>query len=120
MNKLPTFIDSSLNDDQGTNKIHITHFNKVVSEVSTDEDGNYVYLGIALKQYEDIKAVVPAAYKEAIEGISKSISERFKDLEQHPIFRRLITILDCPKWPSDHGSLLLFGDDAMSELVDHF
>ena len=81
MNKLQTFIYSFLNDDQDTNKIHITHFNKVVSEVSTNEDGNYVFQGIALKQYEDIKAV-PAAYKKAIEGISKSVSERFKHLEQ--------------------------------------
>ena len=97
MNKLETFTDSSLNDDQGTNKIHITHFNKVVSEVSTDEEGNYAYQGIAIKQYEDIKAVVPAAYKKVIGGILKSVSERFKDLEQHPGFRHLIIILDYPK-----------------------
>ena len=43
MNKLQTFIDSSQNDNQGTNKIQITHFNKIVSKVPTDEDGNENY-----------------------------------------------------------------------------
>ena len=63
---------------------------------------------------------MPRAYKDAITGISKSVAERFSDLEIHPVFRHLIPILDCRKWPSNDEAILRWGDDAICELYHHF
>ena len=80
----------------------------------------YSYQGTRLSRFEQIKAVVHQAYKDAITGISKSVAERISDLEIHPVFRHLIPILDCRKWPSNDEAILCWGDDAICELYHHF
>ena len=37
-----------------------------------------------------------------------------------PVFKDLVDILDCTKWPTDVTQLLSYGDSNMTELIKHF
>ena len=121
MSKMQAFIDSAL-DDEGieNDQTNLTHFNKVISQITLNENDYYSHQGTRSSRFEEIKAVVPQAYKDAITGISKSVAERFSDLEIHPVFRHLIPILDCRKLPSNDEAILRWGDDAICELYHYF
>jgi hypothetical protein len=36
-----------------------------------------------------------------------------------PVFKDLVDILDCTKWPTDVTQLLSYGDSNMTELIKH-
>ena len=45
---------------------------------------------------------------------------RFENLATCPVFKNLVQILNCAKWPKKKEDLLHFGDEGINELVDHF
>ena len=51
---------------------------------------------------------------------SDAVSSRFESLSTCPVFKNLVEVFDCTKWPLDTTQLLSYGDSNMTELVQHF
>ena len=59
-------------------------------------------------------------YRWTIAALSDAVSSRFESLSICPVFKNLVYILDCTKWPTDVTLLLSYGDSNMTELIKHF
>ena len=68
MSKIQASIDSAL-DDEGieNDKTNLTHFNRVISQITVNENDYYSYHGTSLSRFEEIQAVVPRAYTQLLE-----------------------------------------------------
>lgn len=76
---------------------------------------------IKLKRFEASENTVKDLYRSTIAALSNTVSRRFENLSNCPVFKNLVNILDCGKWPSDEGgNLLSFGDASVTELIKHF
>jgi len=120
MAKLQMYIDDALDEKQmeETEKSRLTHYNKFRSEVTVDDSG-YVYQGRKLKAFEASEGTVRKVYKETISSLSTAIMGRFANLATCPVFKNLVQILNCAKWPKKKEDLLHFGDEGINELVEH-
>ena len=59
-------------------------------------------------------------YQSTIAALSDAVSSRFQNLSICPVFKNLVEVLDCTKWPLDTTQLLSYGDSNMTELIKHF
>ena len=121
MAKLQMYIDGALDKGQmeETERSRLTHYNKFRSEVTSNDSG-YVYQDRTLKAFEASEGTVRKVYKETISSLSTAIMGRFDNLATCPVFKNLVQILNCAKWPKKKEDLLHFGDEEINELVDHF
>lgn len=123
MVKLHGHVRDALDNDElnQAEKSRFTYYNKFRSEVTFEMDENaYVYQGRKLKNFEASKRTVSTIYQSTIAALSDAVSSRFESLSTCPVFKNLVDILDCTKWPPDTTQLLSYGDSNMTELVKHF
>lgn len=57
---------------------------------------------------------------EWIEAIVKCIGNRFKDLQETPVYKHLCPTLDTQSWPTEKSHLIAHGDASVMQLVQHF
>ena len=107
MAKLQMYIDDALDEKQmeETERSRLTHYNKFRSEVTSNDSG-YIYQGRTLKAFEASEGTVRKLYKETISSLSTSIMGRFENLATCPVFKNLVQILNCAKWPKKKEDLL--------------
>ena len=123
MVKLHGHVRDALDNDElsQAEKSRLTYYNKFRSEVTFEMDENaYVYQGRKLKNFEASERTVSTIYQSTIAALSDAVSSRFESLSTCPVFKNLVDILDCTKWPPDTTQLLSYGDSNMTELVKHF
>ena len=62
MSKLQNFISSAMVDDSNEyDKTNMTHYNKVLSQITINDNNEYMYQGIHLMRCNEFKRIVPAA-----------------------------------------------------------
>lgn len=123
MVKLRAHVQNALVEDELTQaeKSRLTYYNKFRSEVTFDAvDNSYVYQDIKLKNFETSERTVRNIYRTTIAALSNADSDRFESLSNCPVFRNLVEILDCTKWPNDLTQLRSYGDSSITELIEHF
>ena len=123
MAKLHMYIESSPDENQmeETEKSRLTHYNKFRSEVvHSEETGAYIYRGRPLKAFEVSGGTVRKVYQHTISSLSDAVMERFENTANCPVFKNIVQVLDCSKWPKRKEDLLHFGDSGINELVEHF
>ena len=59
-------------------------------------------------------------YQHTISSLSDAVMERFENTANCPVFKNIVQVLDCSKWPKRKEDLLHFGDSGINELVEHF
>ena len=123
MVKLHRHVRDALDHDElnKAEKSRLTYYNKFRSEVTfeLDEDA-YVYQGRKLKNFEASERTVSEIYQSTIAALSDAVGSRFENLSSCPVFKNLVEVLDCTKWPVDTTQLLSYGDSNMTELIKHF
>ena len=123
MVKLHAHVQGALDDNElnQAEKSHLTYYNKFRSEVTFNAaDNSYVYQERKLKNFEASERTVREIYRTTIAALSDAISGRFESLSSCPVFRNLVAIVDCTKWPTDLTQLQSYGDSNMTELIEHF
>ena len=78
-------------------------------------DNSYVYQERKLKNFEASERTEREIYRTTIAALSDAISGRFESLSSCPVFRNLVAIVDCTKWPTDLTQLQSYGDSNMTE-----
>ena len=122
MTKLNAHLQNAVNNEgQNENDKHLSYYNKFRSDVNHDiDDDSYAYQGIKLKNFEVSESTVAEMYRSTTIAISNSVSARFENLSDCPVFKNLVEVLDCSKWPADDTRLRSFGDSNVMELTKHF
>ena len=123
MAKLQIYTEGTLDQDemQQAEKSRLTHYNKFRSEVVYSSKGNaFIYQSRSLKAFEASKVTVRNEYQKAIEALSDAISDRFENLPTCPVFKNIVQILDCSKWPKKIEELCCYGDASIVQLIEHF
>ena len=118
MVKLHAHVQGALDDNElnQAEKSHLTYYNKFRSEVTFNAaDNSYVYQERKLKNFEASERTVREIYRTTIAALSDAISGRFESLSSCPVFRNLVAIVDCTKWPTDLTQLQSYGDSNMTE-----
>ena len=123
MVKLHGHVRDALDHDElnQAEKSRLTYYRKFRSEVpfELDEDA-YVYQGKKLKNFEASERTVSEIYQSTIAALSDAVNSRFENLSTCPVFKNLVEVLDCTKWPLDTTQLLSYGDSNMTGLIKHF
>ena len=55
-----------------------------------------------------------------ISSVSDAVMERFENIANCLVFKNIVQVLDCSKWPKRKEELLHFGDNGINEPVEHF
>ena len=121
MAKLQIYIEGALDEDemQQAEKSPLTHYNKFRSEVVYNSKYNaYIYQSRSLKVFEANEGTVGNDYQKAIAALFDAISDRFENLTC-PVFKNIVQILDCSKWPKKIEELRCYGDASIVELTEH-
>ena len=92
-----------------------------VSEVvHNEETGAYIYQGRHLKAFEVSEGTMKKVYQHTISFLSDAVMERFENIAHCPVFKNIVQVLGCLKWPKRKEEFLHFGDSGINELVEHF
>ena len=73
-----------------------------------------------MKAFEVSEGTVRKVYQHTISSLSDAVMERFENTANCPVFKNIVQVLDCSKWPKRKEDLLHFGDSGINELVEHF
>ena len=118
MVKLHGHVRDALDHDelnQGEKSL-LTYYNKFRSEVKFElHEDAYVYQGRKLKNFEPSERTVSEIYQSTIAALSDAVSSRFESLSTCPVFKHLVEVLDCTKWPLDTTQLLSYGDSNITD-----
>ena len=114
MGKLQGLLNQSIDG----NTIRLTNYTKFLKDV-VHEDGEHKYQGIKLLNFDASNERIKNSYSEIIDSLTSAMSNRFENLQSHPVFKN-IHILDCSRWPKDDANLSEFGESQIKELSAHF
>lgn len=59
-------------------------------------------------------------YQKTITTLSDAIGERLKNVSTCPVFKNMIQILDCSKWPKKIEELCYYSDARIVKPIEHF
>ena len=87
--------------------------------LSPGKEDARTYQNILLKDYKASETRVLDEFRTTMKTIADDFTERCRKFDEHPVFKHLVTILDCRKWPTN-DSFSVFGDNEMRELSELF
>ena len=114
MTKLSALLEESI--DQTTARL--TNFTKFLKDV-VEEDGTFTYQDVKLLNFNVSNESVKKSFNDIINDLTEKCNERFSNLQSNPVFKG-INLLDCKRWPEDNTNLSTFGENEMTELINHF
>ena len=79
----------------------------------------FTYQDVKLLNFNVSNENVKKSFNGIINDLTKKCNERFSNLQSNPVFKG-INLLDCKRWPEDNTNLSTFGENEMTELINHF
>ncbi|CAB3989418.1 zinc finger 862-like [Paramuricea clavata] len=89
-------------------------------KAADDNEDRLSYQDVVLTNYARALNGAAGQRQEWMDAIVLCLSNRFKDLQEAPVYKHLCPILDTQSWPGEEVNLISYGDESVTRLVDHF
>ena len=73
---------------------HLTNYCKLMSDLTTDENGKKCYQRVQLKHFKRAMHDVREQYLCSVTNVCKNVEEKFSDIKKPTIFENIKSILD--------------------------
>ena len=89
-------------------------------KAANDDEDRYSYQDVVLTNYPGALNSAAGQRQEWMDAIVLCLGNRFKDLQEAPVYKHLCPILDIQYWLGEEANLISYGDKSVTQLVDHF
>ena len=89
-------------------------------KAADDDENRLSYQDVVLMNYPRALNGAAGQRQEWMDAIVLCLGNRFKDLQEAPVYKHLCPILDTQSWPGEEVNLISYGDESVTRLVDHF